>query len=529
MRRPAPQKGGFFWTIGNQKMQVNVGKNTRSGQTVTLDTLKAINGHLQIAGITGMGKTHRIISLVTAMVESASMMRQPLRVHVFDPHGDIALPYSSEVKFSEATPYGYNPLEINPDPDFGGVRRAIQKFIAAIQKHKALGSKQEAVMRYLLEDLYASRGFKADDSRTWFPDDPRMVRDMMRGKEGRVYLDVSYEHRTRFKELLKDPATGRFRGGFDDFNDNPEMRPKKCWWVDEEHYDGDFLMWEPKSLFKVAPTMDDAVRFTERKLKAHFCGTNSAAMALLKDVNTAARSYHRKIAELSKRGSALTQEEMTELQGALDKTKDKASQAYSSYLDAIVTGRELDDLIRYNSTDVLTSVYERFQNLRAIGIYNPVLPPFDPSAPIWRYVIKPLEIPVQRMFVDMVCARIFERAMQRGVQNDLVEIIVLDEGKRYVTEANDDDVLNKISNEARKFGLGLWIASQTPAHFSDDFIKATGTIIVLGLASADTTLAARKLGVDERLLHSIIPQKSALIQVKNKGVLSADFQMVQLA
>jgi hypothetical protein len=509
-------------------MQVKLGTNPKSGHDVFLDTLRAINSHLQIAGITGMGKTYRIISLVKAMVESASLMRQPLRVHVFDPHGDIELPYASNVKFSEATDFGYNPLEINPDLHYGGVRRSIEKFIGAVQKHKALGTKQEAVMRYLLVDLYAQHGFKADDSRTWSPDDPRAVREIMAGREGRIYLDVAYDHRARFKELLKDPNTGRFRGGFDDFEEHPAMKSKKSWWVEADQYDGDFLMWEPKPIFKVAPTLDDAVRFAERKLKAQFCGTNSAAMALLKDVNQAARAYHRKVGELSKRGAALSEAELKELTTGLDKAKDKASQAYESYLDAIITGRELDDLIRYNSTEVLTSVYERLQNLRATGIYNPGQPPFDPRQPVWRYDIKPLEIPVQRMFVDMVCARIFERAMQRGVQQDLVEIIVLDEGKRYLSD-EDDGILNKIANEARKFGLGLWIASQTPAHFSDDVLKATGTMLILGLAEADTALAARKLGIDARLLTSIVPMRSALIQVKNKGVLSADFQLINLA
>jgi len=509
-------------------MQISIGKTLKSDATVMLDTLKAINGHLQITGVSGMGKTYKLVQLVTAFVLSASNLRKPVRVHVFDPHGDIELPYCSSVKFSEATPYGYNPLEINPDPDYGGVRRAIQKFIAAIKKHKPLGPKQEAVMRYLLEDLYSAHGFRADEPSTWIPDDLQQVREIMKGKENRVYLDVSYEHRARFKELLKDPNTGRFRGGFDDFGDAPELKSKKCWFVEKQHYDGDFLMWEPKALFKVAPTMDDAVRFTERKLKAHFCGTNSASMALLKDVNQAARAYHRKVAEMSKRDAALSETDRAELVDSLDKAKEKASSAYSSYLDAIVTGRELDDMIRYNSTDVLTSVYERFQNLRAIGIYNSVAPPFDPASPIWQYVIKPLEIPVQSMFVDMVCARIFERSIQRGLQDDVVEIIVLDEGKRYVSDANDD-VLNKIANEARKFGLGLWIVSQTPAHFTDDFIKATGTILVMGLAKADTNLAARKLGLDEKLLDSIVPQNTALVQIKNKGVLSADFQMVRLA
>lgn len=507
-------------------MQIKIGLNAKTKQPIILDTLKAINPHLQVTGITGTGKTYTLQELVTSFVESAAQLHRPVRVHVFDPHGDIELAYASTVKFSEATGYGYNPLEINPDPDYGGVRRAIQKFIAAIKKQKALGTKQEAVMRYLLEDLYAAHGFKADDPRTWRPDDQRMIRAIMQGREQRVYLDVAYEQREHFKTLCR--GIPREACGFDDFDKNPELHAKRCWWVHKDYYDGEFLMWEPRNLFKTVPTLDDVVRYTERKLKAQFCGTNSAAMARLKDVNQAARAYHRRVAELSKRDAALDDGEKQTLLEALDKAKDKANGAYASYLDAIVTGRELDDMIRYNSTDVLTSVYERFQNLRAIGIYNPVPPPFEPQKPIWQYQIKPLEIPVQAMFVDLVCARIFERAMQRGVQPDVVELLVIDEGKRFIGESNDD-ILCKISNEARKFGLGLWVMSQTPGHFPDDFIKATGTILVLGLAKGDTNMAARKLGVDESVLHSIVPQKTALVKVQAKGVLSSDFQIVELS
>lgn len=326
-------------------MQIRIGRNLKTGDPVVVDTTKVINPHLQVTGVSGMGKTYTLQELVTSFVESAADLGQPVRVHVFDPHGDIQLPYASVVKFSEATNYGYNPLEVNPDPDYGGVRRAIQKFIAAIKKHKTLGTKQEAVMRYLLEDLYAAHGFKADDPSTWWPDDPRMIRAVMQGRENRVYLDVAYEHRDRFKSLLRDHE-GRFRGGFDDFDNNPALRSKRCWWVERDHYEGDFLMWEPRNLFKTAPTLDDVVRFTERKLKAHFCGTNSAAMALLKDVNQAARAYHRKVTEMSKRDAALDEAERVELTKALDKAKEKATDAYTSYLDAIVTGRELDVTVR---------------------------------------------------------------------------------------------------------------------------------------------------------------------------------------
>lgn len=497
-----------------------------TGDPVTVDTTTAVNPHLQVTGVTGVGKTHALQELVTSFVESAADLHQRVRVHVFDPHGDIELPYSSVVKFSEATGYGYNPLEVNPDPDYGGVRRAIQKFIAAVKKFKMLGDKQETVLRYLLEDLYASHGFKADDPYTWVPDDPRMIRDVMRGRETRVYLDVAYEHRDRFKALLRENP--KVVGGFDDFDDDPSMRSRRCWWVERENYEGDFLMWEPRNLFKMAPSLDDAIRFTERKLKAHFTGSNSPAMTLLMDVNRAARAYHRRVAELAKRDAALDEGEKADLLKALDKAKEKASDAYTSYLDAIVTGRELDDMIRYNSTEVLTRVYERLQNLKAIGIYSPVPPPFDPNKPIWQYQIKPLEIPVQSMFADMVAARLFERAMHRGVQSDVVELLVFDEGKRFVGETNDD-ILNKIANEARKFGLGLWIFCQTPGHFPDDFIKGTATILVLGLAHADNGVAARKLGVDEAMLKQVIPQKTALVQIKRRGTLAHDFAVVDVS
>jgi hypothetical protein len=319
-------------------MLIKIGHD-KAGNTVEIDTTETLNPHLQVSGLTGTGKTIMLQKLVNSFVESAVEQQKPIRVHVFDPHGDIELSHVSKVKFSEANSYGYNPLDVNPHPDYGGVRRAIQKFIAAVKKQKALGTKQEAAMRYLLEDLFVAHGFKADDPQSWVLDDPRVIREVMRGKERWIYLDVAFEHRERFKDLAK--ARRMVFGthyGFDDFDNDPAMRTRKCWWVDVDHYEGDFLMWEPKHLFKVAPTLDDLVRFTERRLKAQFCGTNSAAMALLKDVNQAARTYHRKVDELAKRDKVIDEGERAELMKALDAAKEKASDAYTSYLDAIVTG-----------------------------------------------------------------------------------------------------------------------------------------------------------------------------------------------
>lgn len=503
-------------------MQINLGTDFRTKNPIILDTQKTINGHLQISGVTGMGKTHQIRRLVGGALRSAVQSRQPLRFHIFDPHGDMNMPHCSSIKFSEATQYGFNPLEINPDPDFGGVRRAIKKFIAALQKQKKLGSKQEAAVRYLLEDLYMQRGFHPDHPASWIPDDPYLVHERMTGKEDRVYLNVPFEHKDRFKMLTK-PQDGKFIAGFDD---DPGF---KSWWVYEENYVGDLLMWEPKHIFKSFPTIVDLVKFVKLKMKAQLCGSNSAAMALLNDVSQASRIYYRRVEELAKLNKVMEESERAQLEGNLDKAKQNAVDAYSSFLNAVRTGREIDDVIRYNSEEVLNSVYERIQNLAASGIFNPEPPPFDTSLPIWRYDIKYLEVSVQRMLVDLVCTSIFDNAVQRGFQDDVVEVIMIDEGARYATD-EEGNILQMISNEARKFGLGLWIASQTPAHFADDFLKSTGTILILGLSAADSRVAANKLGLtDSGLLEKIQPQKTALIQMKNKGELNSKFQLMELS
>lgn len=47
--------------------------------------------------------------------------------------------------FSEQTTYGMNPLRVNPDPHFGGIRKRVQGFITTINRviMRALGPKQE--------------------------------------------------------------------------------------------------------------------------------------------------------------------------------------------------------------------------------------------------------------------------------------------------------------------------------------------------------------------------------------------------
>ncbi|MRU22677.1 hypothetical protein FG476_00740, partial [Xylella fastidiosa subsp. multiplex] len=92
------------------------------------------------------GKTHWIRQFVTGMPDD-------VEIDIFDHHGDIEIEGAKSVMFSEATRYGYNPLVLNTDQHYGGVRRAVNDVIEAINSTaRQLGGNQEGVLRHLLTD-----------------------------------------------------------------------------------------------------------------------------------------------------------------------------------------------------------------------------------------------------------------------------------------------------------------------------------------------------------------------------------------
>ena len=155
-------------------MHVNFGKDASArskGQDVSVawDTDRTVNGHMLIVGMSGAGKTYTLRRVIRDAMRTA---RQPVRVHVFDVHGDIEIEGASSVLFSESTDYGINPLIVDSDRHAGGVRKRIQSFVSAINRTSTqLGSKQEAVLRNLLQDLYAANGFYIDRPESWRLDD----------------------------------------------------------------------------------------------------------------------------------------------------------------------------------------------------------------------------------------------------------------------------------------------------------------------------------------------------------------------
>ncbi|HBO5517516.1 TPA: helicase HerA domain-containing protein [Pseudomonas aeruginosa] len=106
-------------------------KQRKEKVPVIWDSDALVNGHTLLVGMSGAGKTTQLRKAISHMLQTADCVP---RVHVFDVHGDIEIPGSSSVRFSEQTNFGFNPLRVNPDRDFGGVRKRIQSFMSTMNK-----------------------------------------------------------------------------------------------------------------------------------------------------------------------------------------------------------------------------------------------------------------------------------------------------------------------------------------------------------------------------------------------------------
>lgn len=443
-------------------MKINLGLDSssirqESPRMIIWDSTKVINPHMLVVGKTGTGKTHTIKKIINEMLTTLSPGKK-LRIRVIDVHGDIDVPNASSIKFSETSEYGFNPLAINPDKDFGGVRKKIQSFISIINKtSRKLGTRQEPALRNILRDLYAANGFYENDYRSWSLYDSQGNHIMING------------------------------------------RPKKF------------------------PTLEDAYRYANFKQNAMFLGSNNKTTLLLEKTNKLSKKM---FMQQKKFIQATDSAEKEAAQQELESTGNQSIEAYTEYIKSIETGRELDDLIKYDSLETIKSIVNRLEGLISSGIFKNRTPDFDPRASVWRYNIQAIsDYDEKKLFVYFLLEDIYLKCFQDGMKDEVVEMVFLDESNLFFSDESDN-IINIIAKEARKFGMGLCCASQSPTHFSEDFISSVATKIVLGIDQFFWNSSVQKLKMDQKGLEWIIPQKRLLAQISNKGELKNNYSWI---
>ena len=129
----------------------------------------------------------------------------------------------------------------------------------------------------------------------------------------------------------------------------------------------------------------------------------------------------------------------------------------------------------------------------------------------------------KRLFVEFRLQEIFAEALKRGPlpngSERLRHVLVLDEAHLFFRD-DPDNILDTVAKEGRKFGLALVCASQSPTHFSDDFVSNCGTKIVLGIDPMFWDGAALKMRIDTRTMKFIKPHAVMAVQMSLQGQIS---------
>lgn len=469
----------------------------------------ATNAHMLIAGKSGTGKTYTLRRIVSQLVKPLPT-RKPVRVYVFDVHGDMHFENESRVLFSESTHFGINPFHLSPDPHFGGVRKCVGNFIEMLNDsspRSQLGPRQTSALRNLLYELFEQRGFLLNDPSTWLAESST---ESTIHAPGRIYLDIPYDDREHAKTAAK---AAQVELGFDTV--------KRCWWCSK--YEGELQRWPLHEAGKRLPTIADAARLIAYRLKTMVVGGGSLAIRNLEEHQRKVQAWQKKLQKM--RVDGLGAQDVEDLKLEVEADAAKLIETFTNYVLSIESGKELDALSRYESSETLRALGDRLDTMAASGIFKPRKPPFDELSPVWVYDISPLRDSDQQFFVWSMLQQIFNDAIESGPVQGASELniaIVLDEAHKFFTD-KESNILDKLAKESRKFGVGLICASQAPSHFSEDFLGNVSTKVLLGLDPMYREQTIKKMRLDGKILDYLIAGKVAAVQVSDKRDMSHHF------
>ncbi len=386
-----------------------------------------------------------------------------IEVDVFDVHDELdGIAGAKACRYSQATGYGYNPLALSPDPHTGGPARQAEYLLGLVRESAQLGIRQDMVLRNLILDTYQLAGIYPDNPATW----------------------------------QRDNITEAGRR---------QLREARNWVALKQYY----------------PTLDDLKDYGRRKLIALTLGGDNPCITALEQLT---RHYKRLSNLQGKYAKASGDGDLDKLGKQIATSKEHCTGSYTTFIEAMQTGRELDDLLKYDSADTLASVLQRLELLNSAGIFRANPPPFG-SALARVHQIKSLASEQQTLFVKLRLQAIFERHKQAGATRsgtELRHVIFLDEAHKFFRKDNDD-IINVVAREARKFGIGLWCASQNPTDFPDSFLTNVGATIILGLHESHRQMAASKLGISRETLKYIRPKQAMAVQLRRDGLASPPF------
>lgn len=126
---------------------------------------------------------------------------------------------------------------------------------------------------------------------------------------------------------------------------------------------------------------------------------------------------------------------------------------------------------------------------------------------ITRIDMSRLGLDIQFLASDVLLRHLFRETMLAGEaeEGELRYVFVIDEAKLLVARGKDDPlgIVNRLASEARKYGVGLLLASQDLEHFSRDILNNVATKLVLMHSETAIRATASKLLLEKEQLQAL--------------------------
>ena len=125
------------------------------------------------------------------------------------------------------------------------------------------------------------------------------------------------------------------------------------------------------------------------------------------------------------------------------------------------------------------------------------------NQPLTRWNLSKLPPELQSIAADAIATQLMNDHRLNGEWrfDNPKTVLFIDEAK----ELANSKALNRIAADGRKYGLGLWVASQRPSHITGDVLSNTFTKIVLPVDSSDLVKTSKTFNFSADILASLKP------------------------
>lgn len=86
-----------------------------------------------------------------------------------------------------------------------------------------------------------------------------------------------------------------------------------------------------------------------------------------------------------------------------------------------------------------------------------------------------------------------------------------------MVQEDNDNIINILAREARKFGIALIVSGQEPTAFPESVMSSIATKIVLGVDETFWGHLVRKMRMSEELIKWIKLKQTIAVQFKEEG------------